>query len=144
MKGYLNNPKATAEVLSDDGWMKTGDIGYFDSDQHLFITDRLKELIKVKGFQVAPAELEAILRAHPSVEEAAVVGVDHPILGEAPRAFVVLKPSANSIKKEKLQEYVASQVSDHKKLMGGVFFVDDIPKNPSGKILRRELKKLYS
>ena len=89
MMGYLNNPQATADTITDDGWLKTGDISIIDSDGYMFVVDRLKELIKYKGFQVAPAELEATLVAHPGISDAAVIGVPDPEAGELPMAFVV-------------------------------------------------------
>lgn len=141
MKGYFNNEKATKEVLLDDGWLRTGDIGHYDEDEHFFVTDRLKELIKVKGFQVAPAELEEILRSHPSIADAAVIGVPHKALGESPKGFVVLK-DGTSISPEQIQEYVASKVASYKKLSGGVAIIDKIPKSAAGKILRKDLKTI--
>lgn len=141
MPGYYNNPQANQDIFMKDGWLRTGDIAHYDEDHHFFITDRLKELIKVKGFQVAPAELEAILREHPSVDDVGVVGVADSVLGEVPRAFVVVKPG-QEVKGRHLEEFVASKVAKHKQLKGGVVFVGAIPKNPSGKILRRELRKM--
>lgn len=141
MKGYLNNRQATEETLID-GWLLTGDIAYYDEDYDFYITDRLKELIKVKGFQVAPAELEAHLRSHPSVLEAAVIGVPHERYGEVPKAFVVLKGNA-ILKPEELQDFIKGKVSEFKELRGGVDFVNSIPKNPSGKILRAQIKRDY-
>ncbi|XP_014486259.1 PREDICTED: probable 4-coumarate--CoA ligase 3 [Dinoponera quadriceps] len=143
MKGYLNDETATKETLTEDKWLKTGDIAYYDKEYDFYITDRLKELIKVKGFQVPPAELEALLRSHPDVEEAAVIGIPHERYGEVPKAFVVLnkdkKPTEDDIK-----NFVKGKVSDYKELEGGVMFVTDIPKNPSGKILRSHLKREYA
>jgi 4-coumarate--CoA ligase len=141
MAGYYNNPEANSDIFLEEGWLKTGDIAHYDEHEHFYVTDRLKELIKVKGFQVPPAELEAVLRTHPSVDDVGVVGIPHPALGEAPKAFVVLKPG-QSVKPAEIQEFVAAKVAKHKHLMGGVVFVEEIPKNPSGKILRRVLKNL--
>lgn len=140
MKGYYKNLEATRNTFLENDWLKTGDIAHYDDDGHFFITDRLKELIKVKGFQVAPAELESILRAHPDVEDAAVVGVPHDKNGEAPKAFIVRR-NANLTEKT-IEKFVAEQVSSHKHLSGGVNFIDAIPKTASGKILRKELKKI--
>ncbi|KAJ9652740.1 hypothetical protein H2198_008012 [Neophaeococcomyces mojaviensis] len=125
MKGYWKNPKATAQIMSHNGWLKTGDIAYIDDAGHFFIVDRIKELIKVKGNQVAPAELEALLLEHP-----------------APRAFVVRQPDVASQKttKDDLIRFVESKVIRYKRLAGGVEWVTAIPKNPSGKILRRQLR----
>ena len=139
MKGYLNQPDATKKTLTEDGWLKTGDIGYFDQDGFFYITDRLKELIKVKGLQVAPAELEALLQNHPKVADAAVIGVPHERHGEAPRAFVVKRDP--TLTEKELTDYIASHVSEHKHLTGGVHFIEAVPKTASGKILRRHLKK---
>ena len=139
MKGYLNLPDATKASITEDGWFRTGDIGYFDKEGCFYITDRLKELIKVKGLQVAPAELEALLQHHPKIADAAVIGVPNERLGEAPKAFVV-KKDPNVTEKE-IVNYVASKVAKHKHLVGGVEFIDAVPKSPSGKILRRTLKQ---
>ncbi|KAK4996067.1 hypothetical protein LTR66_004236 [Elasticomyces elasticus] len=139
MKGYWNRPDATAETLTEDGWLKTGDIAYRDHDGKLFIVDRKKELIKVKGNQVAPAELEAQLLEHPAVVDAAVVGVT--IHGEErPRAYLVKKPDTPVSAKE-IATFMEKRVSPHKRLVGGVHFIDAIPKNPSGKILRKVLRE---
>nr|XP_012229595.1 PREDICTED: 4-coumarate--CoA ligase 1-like isoform X2 [Linepithema humile] len=139
MKGYLDDEAATKATVTKEGWLKTGDIAYFDEDFDFYITDRLKELIKVKGYQVPPAELEALLRSHPDVEEAAVIGIPHARYGEVPKAFVVAsknkKPTEDDIK-----NFVKEKVSDYKELTGGVTFVNEIPKNASGKILRSKLK----
>lgn len=141
MKGYLNNQEATDQTIVGDGWLRTGDIANYDADGFFYIRDRLKELIKVKGFQVPPAELEEILRDHPKVSDAAVIGIEHAKYGEVPRAFVVAKKGSEVTERE-LQEYVAGKVSEYKKLIGGVQFIEVVPKSVTGKILRRELKKL--
>ncbi|XP_042217376.1 4-coumarate--CoA ligase 1-like [Homarus americanus] len=143
MLGYANNPVATAATLDADGWIHSGDIGYFDHDNYLFIMDRLKNLIKVKGFQVSPTELESVIMEHPDVANAAVVGVPHDSLGEMPLAFVVVKPGAH-IQAIVLQQFVDSRVASFKKLAGGVKFVDAIPMNPTGKINRKLLKESVS
>ncbi|PSN32297.1 putative 4-coumarate--CoA ligase 3 [Blattella germanica] len=140
MLGYHNNPTATAETIDSSGWLHTGDMGYFDETNNLFIVDRLKELIKVKGFQVAPAELEEILRQHPLVGDAAVIGVPHERMGEVPKAYIV--PRDPKLTEEDLKGFVAAKVAEYKQL-GGVEFVQSIPKNPSGKILRRKLREMY-
>ncbi|KIK11934.1 hypothetical protein PISMIDRAFT_19122 [Pisolithus microcarpus 441] len=144
MKGYLNNPSATAAAITDDGWFKTGDIAVCNADGFFTIVDRRKELIKYKGFQVPPAELESLLLQHPDVADAAVIGVPSKEATELPRAYVV---PARTIKKEEtatfalgIQEWVARKVAPHKKLRGGVVLVQQIPKSASGKILRRELR----
>ena len=139
MKGYLNLPDTTKNCITKDGWFCSGDIGYFDEDGCFYITDRLKELIKVKGLQVAPAELEALLQSHEKITDAAVIGVADERLGEAPKAFVV--KSDASLKEREVEEYVAARVARHKHLAGGVEFIDAVPKSASGKILRRLLRQ---
>jgi acyl-CoA synthetase (AMP-forming)/AMP-acid ligase II len=137
MKGYLNRPDATAECLDGDGWLRTGDIAIVDDDGYFRIVDRLKEFIKYKGFQVAPAELEDLLMAHEAVDDAAVVPSPDEEAGELPKGFVVLKPGAE-IGAEEIKRYVAERVAPHKKLRL-IEFVDEIPKSASGKLLRRVL-----
>lgn len=135
-KGYLNKPNATAESITADGWVRTGDIGTFDADGYLSITDRLKELIKVKGFQVPPAELEALLLTHPLIADAAVIGRPDERAGELPVAYVVGRGGfdGNGIK-----AWIAERVVEYKQL-SDVVLCEAIPKNPSGKILRRVLR----
>jgi len=135
MKGYLNQPEATAHTIDPDGWLRTGDIGKVDADGYLFVTDRLKELIKYKGMQVAPAELEGILLGHPAVADAAVIGSPDEEAGEVPKAFVVLKGQATP---DEIMAFVAQRVAPHKKIRR-VEVVAEIPKALSGKILRRVL-----
>src|ERR1044072_8773747 len=135
MKGYLNRPEATAATVDSDGWLHTGDIGYADSDGHFFIVDRAKELIKYKGFQVPPAELEALLLTHACVADAAVIPCPDEEAGEVPKAYVVLKGEATA---EELMEFVATRVVTYKKIRL-LEFIDKIPKSPAGKILRRVL-----
>jgi 4-coumarate--CoA ligase len=139
MKGYLNNEQATAATITDDGWLRTGDIGHIDEDGHLFIVDRLKELIKYKGFQVPPAELEAVLLTHPAVADAAVVGLPDEEAGEIPAAYVVIQQGADATA-EQIMDFVARQVA-HYKQVRRLEFIEAIPKSASGKLLRRELKR---
>ena len=136
MKGYLNNPVATAETIVQDGWLRTGDIGHFDADGYLYITDRLKELIKVKGFQVAPAELEALILKHPAITDAAVIGVQDADAGEVPMAFIV---SANPPSLAEVQAFLDPEIA-HYKQVRRLEVVEAIPKSASGKILRRVLR----
>ena len=136
MLGYLNRPDETRATLDTEGWLHTGDIGHADADGHFFIVDRLKELIKYKGMQIAPAELESVLLSHPCVADAAVVSRKDEDAGEIPHAFVVLKAPATA---EELTAFVAQRVASYKKIRG-MDFVDAIPKSPSGKILRRVLR----
>lgn len=146
-KGYYRNPTATAECITQDGFFKTGDVGYEDNDGNLFITDRIKELIKYKGYQVAPAELEATLVGHPKVADVAVCGRHvEQIASEVPVAYVV--PVDGSETNESLAkdivEWFNRQVSAHKQLRGGIVWVDQVPKSAAGKILRRQLKDIPS
>ena len=138
MAGYLNNPSATAGTIDDDGWLHTGDIGHIDADGHLFVVDRLKELIKYKGFQVPPAELEALLLTHPAVADAAVVGLPDEEAGEIPVGYVVLKEGHTATEAD-LREFVAGQVAHYKQLRR-IQIIDAVPKSASGKILRRVLR----
>jgi acyl-CoA synthetase (AMP-forming)/AMP-acid ligase II len=135
MKGYLNRPEATAAMIDADGWLHTGDIGFGDEHGCFFIVDRLKELIKYKGMQVAPAELEAVLLGHPAIADAAVIPLADEEAGQVPKAFVVLK---GELTPADILEYVAARVAPYKKLRS-VEVIDHIPKSPSGKILRRIL-----
>ena len=135
MKGYLNNPEATANTVDADGWLHTGDIGIADDDGYLTVVDRLKELIKVKGFQVAPAELESLLLKHPKIADVAVIPVPDEHCGEVPKAIVVKREALTA---DEVIAYLQPKVA-HYKCCKHVEFVDAIPKSPSGKILRRVL-----
>lgn len=141
--GYLNNVEATNSSKTPDGFFKTGDIGYEDAEGNFFITDRVKELIKYKGFQVAPAELEGILASHEMINDVAVIGVqDDSIATEVPIAFIVPQPDVERNEKngKVIVDWLAGRVAGHKKLRGGVRWIDEVPKSASGKILRRLLK----
>ncbi len=135
MKGYLNNPEATARTLDTEGWLHTGDIGIVDAEGYLTIVDRLKELIKVKGYQVAPAELEALLLKHPRIADAAVIPVRDDECGEVPKAIVVPRGELTA---DEVMAFVQAQVAHYKRIRY-VGFIDAIPKSASGKILRRVL-----
>jgi acyl-CoA synthetase (AMP-forming)/AMP-acid ligase II len=135
MKGYLNNPEATARTVDADGWLHTGDIGSVDAEGYLTVVDRLKELIKVKGFQVAPAELESLLLKHPKIADVAVIPVADEDSGEVPKAIVVAKSPLTA---DEVMTYLLPHVAHYKRVRH-VEFVDAIPKSPSGKILRRVL-----
>ncbi|XP_052202247.1 probable CoA ligase CCL5 isoform X3 [Diospyros lotus] len=140
MKGYFSNAEATASTLNSDGWLRTGDLCYIDEDGFIFIVDRLKELIKYKGYQVPPAELEALLLAHPGIADAAVIPFPDKEVGQFPMAYVVRK-TGSDLSESAVMEFVAKQVAPYKRVRR-VAFVDSIPKNPSGKILRKDLIKL--
>ena len=137
MRGYFNNPEATREAITEDGWLHTGDIVRMDPDGYVWILDRKKELIKYKGFQVPPAELEGLLLEHPAVADVAVIGKADLESGEIPKAFVVRKQGTD-VSGEDLMSFVAGKIATFKHVRE-VEFVDSIPKNPSGKILRRVL-----
>ncbi|XP_015127507.1 4-coumarate--CoA ligase 1 [Diachasma alloeum] len=139
MAGYFKDVKATTDCM-DGEWFKTGDLGRFDENGHLFITGRMKELIKVKGFQVSPAELEDVIIGHEKVADVAVIGIPHERLGEVPKAFIVPKPNIK-ITENEVKHYVAERLSKHKHI-DQVEFIDEIPKSAAGKILRKELQKL--
>jgi len=138
MAGYLNNPTATAETLDDDGFLHTGDIAVVDSEGVVYIVDRLKELIKYKGYQVPPAELEALLLTHPDIADAAVIGVHDEDGEEVPKAFVVLQDNA-SLDEAAVMAFVSERVSPHKKVRK-VEFIATVPKSAAGKILRKDLR----
>ena len=137
MRGYLDRPRATARTLTDDGWLRTGDVGRADADGYLYVVDRVKELIKYKGYQVPPAEIEAVLQSHPRIADAAVVPSPHDEAGEVPKAFVVREDGAG-LESRDVIDYVAERVAPYKKVRR-VTFRDEIPTSASGKILRREL-----
>ncbi|KAF5561451.1 phenylacetyl ligase [Fusarium phyllophilum] len=140
--GYLGRPEETAESYLQDGFFKTGDLGSIDNEGFITIHDRIKEMIKVRGHAVAPAELEDLLHGHPKVKDAAIIGIPDDYSGETPRAFVVLASGVKGGPEvvRELQDFVAAMKAKHKRLSGGVEFMDQIPKSPSGKILRRVLK----
>lgn len=135
MKGYLNNPQATARAIGPDGWLHTGDVARVEADGSLRIVDRLKEMIKYKGYQIAPAELEAVLLTHPAIADAAVIPVPDEEAGEVPKAFVV---RCGPITAGEVARFVAGRVAPYKQLRA-VEIVEEIPKSPSGKVLRRVL-----
>lgn len=140
MLGYQDDPEKTAECLSPSGWLRTGDLAYYDEDGYFYISDRIKELIKVRGFPVAPAELEALIHTHPAVQDVAVVQKADDRSGELPRAYIVLKPVENPPTEEELYNWVKERVAPYKRLDGGIVLTDTIPKSASGKILRRLLR----
>ena len=142
--GYWKNEAATEESLKD-GWFRTGDVGHVDEDGDFYITDRVKELIKYKGFQVPPAELEGYLVENELVDDVVVVGVESERMGtEIPRAYIVRKGGMGAVKEGDgglIVKWLNGRVANHKKLRGGVKFVEEVPKSPSGKLLRRLLKE---
>ncbi|MGW3193823.1 4-coumarate--CoA ligase family protein [Streptomyces sp. NPDC001118] len=141
MKGYLGRPDATAALIDADGWLHTGDVGHVDAEGWLFVVDRVKELIKYKGFQVAPAELEALLLTHPGIADAAVIGTCDEDGNEVPHAFVVRRAGApDDLTENEILLYVAERVAPYKRVRR-ITFIDTVPRAASGKILRRELRE---
>ncbi|KAG9446362.1 hypothetical protein H6P81_012490 [Aristolochia fimbriata] len=140
MKGYIADERATVAAVDSDGWLRTGDLCYIDGEGFIYVVDRLKELIKYKGFQVAPAELEHLLQSHPEIIDAAVIPFPDEEGGQLPMAFVVRRPHS-TLNQTQIMDFVAKQVSPHKKIRR-VCFITSIPKNPAGKILRKDLIKL--
>ncbi|SPJ25210.1 AMP-binding protein [Palleronia abyssalis] len=138
MLGYLNNAQATRETITEDGWLRTGDLAIIDEDGYMFVRERVKELIKFKGFQVAPAELEAELVGHDGIQDAAVLGKPDPEAGEVPVGFIV-KAQGVELTEDEVKAHLKGRLSSYKQL-AEVRFVDEIPKSASGKILRRLLK----
>jgi acyl-CoA synthetase (AMP-forming)/AMP-acid ligase II len=137
MRGYLNNPEATAATVDRDGWLRSGDIATVDDDGWFSVVGRIKEIIKYKGFQVFPAELEMLLARHPDVADAAVIGVEDPEAGEIPKAFVV--PASDELDTEAVLRHVAAQVAPYKRIRA-IEVIDEIPRSQSGRILRRVLE----
>ncbi|CAL5361965.1 unnamed protein product [Camellia sinensis] len=140
MKGYVGNKEATSATLLADGWLRAGDLCYIDNEGFLFIVDRLKELIKYKGYQVPPAKLEQLLQSDPEIVDAAVVPYLDEEVGQVPMAFVV-RHSQSNLNEAQVMDFVAKQVASYKKIRR-VAFVNSIPKSPAGKILRKELRKI--
>ncbi len=136
--GYLNNDDATRNTIDDDGWLHTGDIAIIDEYHHMTIVDRLKELIKYKGFQVAPAELEALLISHPKVADVAVIGIPDDEAGELPKAFITAV-EGETVTLEEIQALVSEHLVSYKQIRE-LELLDAIPKSASGKILRKDLR----
>jgi len=137
MIGYFENKEATEECF-DDGWFRTGDVVYYDEEGYVFIVDRIKDMIKVKGYQVAPTELEDVIRKAPGVTDVAVIGVPDEKAGEVPKAFIVR--SSEDIKEEDINNFLEDKIAKYKKLTGGISFLKELPKSPTGKVLRKELR----
>lgn len=139
MKEYFGKPVETAEAVTPDGWLRTGDVGYLDEEGYLFLVDRIKDMINNAGLKVWPRQVEEVLYCNPNVRECAVIGVPHPVFGETVKAVVALF-TPGSITEEELKAYVASRLSDYK-VPRMIEFVEALPKNATGKILKRELRK---
>ena len=144
MKGYLKNEEETKITLKDGNWLHTGDLAYYDATEHFYIVGRLKELIKVNALQVAPAELENILKQHPKISDIAVIGIPDEKKGQVPFAFIVKRPSLKEDLNEKeVYNFLHGKVAEYKNLEGGVKFIDMIPHSAAGKILRKDLLQYY-
>uniref|UniRef100_A0A7N2KYU0 AMP-binding enzyme C-terminal domain-containing protein n=1 Tax=Quercus lobata TaxID=97700 RepID=A0A7N2KYU0_QUELO len=140
--GYVGDPEATSATLVADGWLRTGDLCYIDEEGFLYVVDRLKELIKCKGYQVAPAELEHVLQSHPEIVDAAVIPYPDEEVGQVPIAFVVRQPQSN-LDEAEIMDFVAKQVAPYKKIRR-VTFVNSLPKSAAGKLLRKDLRKIVT
>ncbi|KAI9072258.1 hypothetical protein K1719_045762 [Acacia pycnantha] len=141
MTGYLNNEEATMSTIDKDGWLHTGDVGWFDQDGYIHLSDRLKDIIKYKGYQISPADLEAVLILHPEIVDVAIIGVNDEETGEIPVAFVVRKVGS-TLSQKTILDYVVQQVAPYKKVRK-VVFTDSIPRSAAGKILKRQLRRNY-
>ncbi|XP_028026049.1 luciferin 4-monooxygenase-like [Bombyx mandarina] len=139
MKGYIGVDPSI--YLDEEGFFKTGDLGYYDEDKYFYIVDRLKEIISYKGDQVPPTELETVLLLHPAVKEVGVVGKPHPEDYELPTAFIVKRPGFN-VTEQELIDFVVAEVPPYMELKGGIRFINELPRNPRGKILRRTLRDM--
>ena len=145
MKGYLKNEEETKYTIRDEGWLHTGDLAYYDENEYFFIVGRLKELIKVNALQVAPAELENVLKQHPKIADVAVIGVPHEKKGQVPFGFIVKKKNLiEDLSETEIHVFLKDKVAEYKFLAGGIKFVDSIPCSPAGKILRKDLLQYYN
>lgn len=140
MNGYYN--KDSSESFDADGWLKTGDVAYYDEDHCIYIVDRIKEMLKYQSWHVPPALIEAVLLSHPAVHFAVVIGIPHPEDGDHPMGVVILNEESKDISEDDLVEYVNSKVDDRQKLRAGVKFVKEFPHTPTGKVKRKQLKDL--
>ncbi|KAH8027464.1 hypothetical protein HPB51_006017 [Rhipicephalus microplus] len=145
MKGYYKNLELGKEFMDDDGWCRSGDIMYYDEDGRVYFVDRVKDMIKCLDQQVSSMELEDLLQSHPNVADAAVLGVPKTKYGDAPSAFVVLRDAklASPEMAAELKDLVARKTEKFKHLYGGLLFVDRLPRNPNGKVLKHQLKLMY-
>jgi acyl-CoA synthetase (AMP-forming)/AMP-acid ligase II len=145
MKGYLKNEQETKRTLKDGGWLHTGDLAYYDSDNYFFVVGRLKELINVNCSEVAPAELEDILREHPKIADVGIIGIPDAKKGHVPFAFVVKKRGLeDDLQEIEIHDFLRDKVADYKYLAGGVRFMNALLYSPAGKILRKDLLELYN
>lgn len=139
-KGYYN--QASDDIFDEDGWLKTGDVGYYDDNYCVFIYDRIKEMFKYQSWHIIPASIEAILDEHPAVHESVVVGIPHETDGDLPTAVIVLQKDVPNVTQQEIEKFVEKNVDDRQRLRGGVKFVDSMPKTPTGKIIRRLVRQM--
>lgn len=140
-RGYYN--QSSDGIYDDDGWLKTGDIVYYDENYCFYIVDRIKEMFKYKSWHIVPAVLETVIQEHPAVRDCVVFGIPHETDGDLPTAVIILKDNYGNIKEEEIIKFVDERVDERQKLRGGIKFTDDLPRTPSGKIMRREVRKLF-
>lgn len=138
--GYQN--QTSDDILDADGWLKTGDVGYYDDNYCVYIIDRIKEMFKYQSWHIVPASIEAIIKEHPAVHESVVVGIPHGTDGDVPTAVIVLKKDMSNVTSKEIQKFVEEKVDDRQRLRGGVKFVASVPKTPTGKIIRRLVKDM--
>eukprot|EP00092_Neocalanus_flemingeri_P018391 GFUD01019904.1.p1 GENE.GFUD01019904.1~~GFUD01019904.1.p1 ORF type:complete len:566 (-),score=147.84 GFUD01019904.1:456-2153(-) len=139
MAGYFQNKEATEESF-EDGWFRTGDVVYYDEEGYVYIVDRIKDMIKVKGYQVSPTELEDVIRTVPGVTDVAVIGIKDEKAGEVPKAFIVR--ASEDVNEEQIHQFLKDKLAKYKQLMGGIIFLQELPKSPTGKVLRKELRNI--
>ncbi|KAF1747759.1 hypothetical protein GCK72_024225 [Caenorhabditis remanei] len=140
---YYKNPKATSELFDATGFVKTGDAGFYDEVGRIYVLDRIKDIIKCKGTLICPSEVELVLRAHPGIDDCAVVGRQDHVTGEVPAAFVVKNSAHPLLASAEVRQYVSGKIATFKELRGGVFFISEIPRSVCGKILRRNLRQFW-
>ncbi|GMR60462.1 hypothetical protein PMAYCL1PPCAC_30657, partial [Pristionchus mayeri] len=143
MPCYYKNPKATSEIMDHQGFVKTGDAAFYDENGYVYVLDRIKDIIKHKGTLICPSEVELILRAHPGIDDCAVVGRQDHVSGEVPAAFVVKSASHPLLSSAEVRQYVSGKIATFKELRGGVFFISEIPRSSCGKVLRRHLRQFW-
>lgn len=139
MQGYYNNPGASKNVIDNEGFFRTGDIGHFNENGALFVVDRKKELMNYKGFQINPSEIENVIQEIDGVKLVAVVGVLDPVVQNLSTAVVVKRRGCETLTEKQIIDHVARKLPEHKQIHGGVYFVDEMPMTPSGKIKKRDV-----
>ncbi|VDK49429.1 unnamed protein product [Cylicostephanus goldi] len=143
MPAYYKNPKATGELFDPSGYVKTGDAAFYDETGQVYVLDRIKDIIRYKGTLICPSEVELMLRAHPGIEDCAVVGRQDHVSGEVPAAFVVKASTHPLLSSAEVRQYVSGKIASFKELRGGVFFISEIPRTICGKVVRRQLRQFW-